>query len=91
MTPAIICACIFGAISLITFILYAVDKRRARQKKWRIPEATLIGFSLLGGAVGGYLAMLIVRHKTKYWYFHFFNILGLLWQIGLIVFLAIKF
>ncbi len=91
MTPAIICACIFGAISLITFILYAVDKRRAIQKKWRIPEATLIGFSLLGGAVGGYWAMLIARHKTKHWYFHFFNILGLLWQIGLIVFLAIKF
>ncbi|MBQ7912557.1 MAG: DUF1294 domain-containing protein [Clostridia bacterium] len=91
MTPAIICACIFGAISLIAFILYAVDKRRAIQKKWRIPEATLIGFSMVGGAAGGYLAMLIARHKTKHWYFHFFNILGLIWQVGLVVFLAIQF
>ena len=91
MHPAIICACIFGAISLITFILYAADKRRAKQKQWRIPEATLIGFSMLGGAAGGYLAMFAARHKTKHWYFHFFNMIGLLWQIGLIVILAIKF
>ena len=91
MTPAIVCACIFGVISLITFILYGVDKRRAKQKQWRIPEATLIGFSMLGGGAGGYLAMFLFRHKTKHGYFHFFNILGLLWQIGFIIFLAFKF
>ena len=91
MTPATICACIFGVISLITFVLYGVDKRRAQQKEWRIPEATLIGFSLCGGGVGSYLAMLLFRHKTKHWYFYFFNLLGIIWQIGFIVFLAIKF
>ena len=91
MKPAAILACIFGVISLIAFILYAVDKQRAIEKKWRIPEATLIGFSLLGGAMGGYLAMHIVRHKTKKWYFHFVNTVGLIWQIGLLIFLVIKF
>ena len=91
MKPAAILACIFGAISLIAFILYAVDKRRAIEKKWRIPEGTLIAFSLLGGAMGGYLSMYIVSHKTKKWYFHFVNIVGLIWQIGLIIFLVVKF
>ena len=91
MKPVAVMACIFGVISLIAFVLYAEDKRRAIKKQWRIPEATLIGFSLLGGAMGGYLAMQITRHKTKHGYFHFVNILGLIWQIGLLIFLIIKF
>lgn len=91
MKYAIILACVFAVISIVTYVLYAVDKRRAQKKQWRIPEATLIGFSLLGGAIGGYLAMHTKRHKTKHWYFHFFNIFGLIWQIGLLIFLVIKF
>ncbi len=91
MKAAIALACIFAVLSIVTYILYAVDKKRAKQQKWRIPEATLIGFSLIGGAIGGYLAMHILRHKTKHWYFHFFNIIGLIWQIGLPIFCLIKF
>ena len=91
MKYAIILACVFGVISIVTYVLYAVDKRRAQKKQWRIPEATLITFSLLGGAIGGYFSMQTKRHKTKHWYFHFFNLLGLIWQIGLLIFLIIKF
>ena len=91
MKYAIICACVFGVISIITYVLYAVDKSRAQKKQWRIPEATLIGFSMLGGGAGGYLAMFLFRHKTKHWYFHFFNILGMIWQIGLLIFLVLTF
>ncbi len=75
--------------SLITFILYAVDKSRAKRGEWRISEATLLSFSLLGGGVGGYLAMHAVRHKTKKWYFHAINLLGIVWQIALWLYLAI--
>ena len=78
-------ACIFAVLSLVTYFLYASDKRRAQKNKWRIPEATLIGFSLIGGAAGGYIAMHTKRHKTKHWYFHFFNIVGLIWQVGLLI------
>ena len=60
---------VFAIISLITFILYGVDKRRAKRGKWRIPERVLIGFSLLGGGVGGWLGMKLFRHKTRHWYF----------------------
>lgn len=82
---------ILGAISLISFILYAVDKSKAENGEWRIPEATLLGFSFFGGAIGGYLAMNIVRHKTKHWYFHAVNILGIIWQVALAIFLFVKF
>ena len=78
---------ILGVLSLITFILYAVDKAKAENGEWRIPEATLLGFSFFGGAIGGYLAMYTVRHKTKKWYFHLVNWLGLIWQIILLVYL----
>lgn len=81
---------VFAVISIITFILYAVDKKRAQKGEWRIPEATLLCFSFLGGAIGGYAGMFAVRHKTKRWYFHAVNVLGLLWQSGLLVFLAFK-
>ena len=86
MELAITFACIFGVISIITYVLYAVDKRRAKNKQWRIPEKVLIGFSLLGGGIGGYFAMRTQHHKTKHWYFHFFNIVGIIWQVGLLIF-----
>ncbi len=82
-------ALLIGAISLITFLLYAADKRRAIKGKWRISEKKLLGFSFFGGGVGGYLAMFLTRHKTRKFKFHFVNILGILWQIGLLVYLWI--
>ena len=38
-----------SAMSLLTFILFGADKHKARAHKWRIPEKTLLGLSLLGG------------------------------------------
>ena len=81
---------VFGAISLVTFILYALDKLKAKLDAWRIPEKILLSFSLLGGAVGGYLAMLLFRHKTRHWYFTVLNVIGLAWQLGLLIFFMVK-
>ena len=82
-------------LSLITFILYYADKKKAEKKKWRIPEKVLLLCSLLGGAFGGYPAMLLFRHKTKgeHWYFTFINILGILIHVAALVAIAffIKF
>ena len=73
-------------LSLTAFIVYAMDKKKAQDGAWRTPEATLLSLSFFGGAVGGYLAMQIVRHKTKKWYFHFVNLIGILWQVILLIY-----
>ena len=58
-------ACYFILISLMSFILMAVDKRRAVLNKSRISEATLFLFALLGGAASIYFSMGILNHKTQ--------------------------
>ncbi len=73
--------------SAVAFFWYAVDKKRAIKGKRRIPESMLLGYSFLGGGVGGYLAMHLVRHKTKKFKFHFVNLLGIAWQVALLILL----
>lgn len=53
------------AVNLIAFIVYGIDKRRARKKRWRIPEITLIMFAAIGGSVGALAGMFLWHHKTK--------------------------
>ena len=53
-------------INLITFILYGVDKHKAKRGAWRIPEKTLLTGTWLLGGVGAWLAMRTFRHKTKH-------------------------
>ena len=85
----IIYLCVIGVISLVAFFLYASDKAKAKRGKWRIPEKVLLLLSFFGGAVGGLSGMLLFRHKTRHWYFWFVNIVGLAWQAGLAVWLAV--
>ena len=54
-----------GAVSLVTFVAFCLDKWRARAGGWRISEATLLGLALLGGWPGAKLAQRMVRHKTR--------------------------
>lgn len=79
---------ILAILSLLAFILYGADKHKAKRGLWRIPEKTLLLTSFLGGALGGLAAMQIFRHKTKHWYFYAVNLLGLAWQVGLVVYLG---
>lgn len=64
------CILLLG-MSLILFILMGVDKVKAKRGAYRIPEARLFFFAVLGGAVGGTLGMYLFRHKTRHWYFAF--------------------
>ena len=52
-------------INIVTFLAFAMDKRRAVKRKWRIPEKTLLGLSLIGGSVGGLIAIYCFRHKIR--------------------------
>ena len=56
----------FIIMSIITFLLMYIDKNRAIKFQWRIPEATLINLSILGGGIGTYMGMYIFRHKTRH-------------------------
>ena len=51
--------------SLVTAILYRIDKRRARDHEPRIAEQTLLIWSLAGGWPGGWIAGKYLRHKTR--------------------------
>ena len=53
-------------VNVIAFILYGLDKKYAREGRWRIPEKTLLGISLIGGAAGAWIGMQTFRHKTKH-------------------------
>ena len=59
-------------ITVTTFIAFAWEKHVAKNgndHSRRIPEARLLGLCLIGGSIGGMLAMGMVHHKTKKWYF----------------------
>lgn len=58
-------------INIITFAVFGIDKKKAIDGKFRISEMTLFILSLLGGALGGFIAMHVFHHKTKKWYFKF--------------------
>ncbi|MCK5773251.1 MAG: DUF1294 domain-containing protein [Thermoplasmata archaeon] len=51
--------------NITTFILFADDKTRAKRRVNRVPEWILFLFSLLGGFMGGWLGMALLRHKTR--------------------------
>ncbi len=55
--------------NLLTFVMYALDKRRAIKNQWRISEKMLLFMSLCLGGFGALLAGKLLRHKTKKWYF----------------------
>ena len=59
------------AINVVTLIAFVADKAASTDYDFssRKPEALLLGLCLIGGSVGGILAMSVVRHKTRKWYF----------------------
>lgn len=70
------------AVSLLTFLAYRSDKRRAEAGEWRIAESTLHLAELAGGWPGAFLAQRTFRHKTsKESYQVVFWIIVLLYQI----------
>ena len=55
---------VYVAMSFVTFIVYAMDKRAARRGAWRTPESTLHLLELLCGWPGAWFAQRVLRHKS---------------------------
>ncbi|MDO5754821.1 MAG: DUF1294 domain-containing protein [Tissierellia bacterium] len=55
----------FLGINTLNFLLFLWDKRKAVKKKWRISEKVLLLFSVLGGFIGGAMAMILGKHKLS--------------------------
>ncbi len=54
----------FAVISLVTAIVTAIDKYKAKKGAFRVSEATLFILAVLGGSLSEYLTMRCIRHKT---------------------------
>jgi uncharacterized membrane protein YsdA (DUF1294 family) len=78
-------------VNIFTFFIFGIDKMKSRHtNKRRIAEKKLWFFCLIGGSLGGLLAMKFFRHKTKKVSFQSVLILILALQIGLIFFIINK-
>lgn len=55
---------LYAVLNLISFAMFAVDKRKAIKNKWRISEAALLTASVFG-IIGAFCGMYIMHHKTK--------------------------
>ena len=74
-------------INAVTFIVYGIDKYKAKKAKWRIPEATLLLLAVVGGSVGAWMGMKIWHHKTMHKKFKYGIPAILLIQIALMAYL----
>lgn len=53
------------AVNAVTWMMYGLDKWKAKSGKWRILERALLLAALAGGSVGALAGMMMFRHKTK--------------------------
>ena len=75
------------ALNIVTFLVYGIDKIKAKQKIRRIREASLLVLAVLGGSIGALLGMYVWHHKTKHKKFKYGLPMILLAQIAIIYFI----
>ncbi|CDT11574.1 Hypothetical protein VCR6J2_230553 [Vibrio coralliirubri] len=75
-------------MSMLTYLMYAKDKRAAINGNWRVPEKTLHIFSVVGGWLGALIAQDKLRHKTQkqpfraiYWVTVAVNVAAFVWTL----------
>ena len=74
-------------INIITFMMYGIDKLKAKKGKWRISEATLLLMAVIGGSTGAWAGMRIWHHKTLHKKFRYGIPTIIIMQIALVVYL----
>ena len=52
-------------INIIGLLIMLIDKKKAINSKWRIPEKVIFIVTILGGGIGTIAGMYTFRHKTQ--------------------------
>ena len=78
------------AVNAVTFIVYGIDKYKAKHAKWRISEATLLLLAVIGGSIGAWCGMKVWHHKTMHKKFKYGVPVILLLQVALAVWIINK-
>jgi uncharacterized membrane protein YsdA (DUF1294 family) len=55
----------YGAVSILTFLVYWLDKSAAQQGRWRTKESSLLFLGLACGWPGAVVAQRVLRHKSR--------------------------
>ena len=71
--------------NLLIFLIYGIDKPKARRGAWRIPEKILLLLALTCGGFGAWLAGIRFHHKTRKWYFK------TVWFLGMVTTLVVLY
>lgn len=78
----------YGVMSLVTFLMYAIDKGAAESGSRRVPEGRLHLFELLCGWPGALVGQQFFRHKTRktsfqvvFWFYVTLNLAVLGWLL----------
>ena len=79
--------CYLLAINIATFLLYGIDKYKAKKNQWRISEATLLTMAAIGGSIGAWAGMRLWHHKTMHKKFKYGIPLISIMQIALVAYL----
>ena len=53
-------------INALEFLLMRIDKKRAINDQWRIPEFNLLMLAVFGGSIGCIAGMRLFHHKTRH-------------------------
>ena len=74
--PWALLACYLLVMNLVTFLVFGLDKWKAKRKVKnesvrRVPERALFLLAILGGSLGALLGMKVFHHKTLHKSFRF--------------------
>ena len=74
-------------INAIAFVIYGIDKLKAKKGKWRIPESTLLLLAIIGGSIGAWFGIKVWHHKTLHKKFKYGIPLIVIAQIAMAVYI----
>ena len=79
--------CYLLAVNITTFLVYGIDKYKAKKERWRISEATLLMMAVIGGSIGAWSGMRLWHHKTMHKRFKYGIPIIIILQVTIAVYL----